>query len=200
DIITQAQTIETFQPLRDDLAPLSRALYAAELLDRATEEREENFALYRLLLDTLRRLSQGGDLDLALRFFEMALLGQLGYRPEIERCVVCQRPLEAGQQAWAPGAGGAVCSSCRPTDVTLRPLSVNALRVLRLLQRGEFRDVASLQVTAELAGELERHLREAIHFALERDIRSAAFLDAVRRPVRGPASSGSPGPRQPTAL
>ncbi|MDP3768682.1 MAG: DNA repair protein RecO, partial [Dehalococcoidia bacterium] len=179
DIITQAQTIETFQPLRDDLAPLSRALYAAELLDRATEEREENFALYRLLLDTLRRLSQGGDLDLALRFFEMALLGQLGYRPEIERCVVCQRPLEAGQQAWAPGAGGAVCSSCRPTDVTLRPLSVNALRVLRLLQRGEFRDVASLQVTAELAGELERHLREAIHFALERDIRSAAFLDAV---------------------
>src|SRR3990172_10493241 len=66
DIITQAQTIEPFQPLREDLDRLSRALYAAELLDRATEERAENFSLYRLLLDTLPRLTEADELDLQL--------------------------------------------------------------------------------------------------------------------------------------
>jgi DNA repair protein RecO (recombination protein O) len=65
DIITQAQPIETFQPLREDLSRLSHALYAAELIDRATEERSENFALYRLLLDTRAPLSQDDDLDLS---------------------------------------------------------------------------------------------------------------------------------------
>ncbi len=189
DIITQAQTIETFQPLRDDLGRLSRALYAVELVDRATEERAENFALYRLLLDTLRRLSQRDDLDLILRFFEMTLLVQLGYRPELRQCVVCGRRLEAERNAWAPGAGGGVCPNCRPGEMALRPLSVNALKVLRLLQSGNFQEVARLRIAPELAEELERHLRDAIHYALERDVRSAAFLDAVRRRPRDRPSS-----------
>ena len=184
DIVTQVQTIETFQPLRDGLERLSRALYVAELVDRSTEERAENFALYRLLLNTLRRLSQREDLDLIVRFFEMALLVELGYQPELAKCVVCRRPLQSERNAWAPGVGGVVCPTCRPAEVTLRPLSANALNVLHLLQKGDFQEVARLDLAAELGEELERHLRDAIHFALDRDIRSAAFLDAVRGRLR----------------
>lgn len=197
DIITQAQTVETLRPLRDDLGRLSRALYAAELVDRCTEERSESFALYRLLLDTLRRLSQRDDLDLILRFFEMALLVQLGYRPELRQCVVCGRRLEAEANAWAPGAGGAVCPRCQPGEAALRPLSLSALKVLRLLQNGSFGEVARLRIAPALAEELERHLRDAIHYALDRDVRSAAFVDAVRRRPRSrpasPARGAGPG-------
>jgi DNA repair protein RecO (recombination protein O) len=192
DIITQAQTIETFQILRDDLGRLSHAFYAAELLDRATEERADNFALYRLLLDTLRRLTESGGLALALRFFEMALLDQLGYRPEVDECVVCRRLLGEEACLWAPGLGGAVCSSCQPRDIVLRALSPNALRVLRLLQGGGYAAVAQLEIAADLSAELERHLREAVHYGLDRDVRSAAFLDIVRRPPRiRPAGASS---------
>ena len=190
DIITQAQTIETFQPLRDDLERLSHALYAAELVERGTEERSENFALYRLLLDTLRRLVQRDDLDTILRLFEMAVLGQLGYRPELGRCVVCGRPPEAEANVWAPGLGGVVCSRCRPGETLVRRLSAGALDALRLLQDGDFEEVARLQMPPELADELERHLRDAIHYALERDVRSAAFLQTVRRnPIRSAGRS-----------
>ena len=206
DIITQAQTIETFQPLRDDLDRLSRALYAAELVDRFTEERSENFALYRLLLDTLRRLAQRDDLDFILRSLEMSLLALQGYRPELRQCVACRRPLEAEANAWAPGAGGVICPRCRPEEAArqaerqeeaLTPLSVNALKVLRLLQRDGFEDAARLRIAPELAAELERHLRVAVHYALDRDVRSAAFLDAVRRPsrVRPSNAARSAGPR-----
>ena len=187
DIITQAQTIETFQPLRDDLDRLSRALYAAELLDRATEERAENFALYRLLLDALRRLATNDELDMPLRFFEMSLLGQLGYRPQLEVCVVCARQLPADGNDWAPGLGGVSCPDCRPEDTPVRKLSANGLKLLRLLQAGSFADAARLRASPELAAEVEGHLRAAIHFALDRDIRSAAFLDTVRRPARARA-------------
>ena len=190
DIITQAQSIETFRTLRDDLGRLSRALYVAELVDRGTEERSENFALYRLLLDALRRLSQRDDLDLVLRFFEMALLDQLGYRPELRQCIVCGRALEEEANAWAPGAGGIVCPRCRPGEAPLRPVSLNALKLLRLLQSGNFEEVARLRISPELARELERHLRDAIHYALDRDVRSADFVETVRRsPTR---SAGAP--------
>src|SRR5919204_402317 len=51
DVVTQVQTIEPFQALRDDLDRLSRGLYACELLEKFTEPREPHFDLYRLLLD-----------------------------------------------------------------------------------------------------------------------------------------------------
>jgi DNA repair protein RecO (recombination protein O) len=197
DIITQVQSIETFQPLREDLSRLSHALYAAELIDRGTEERSENFALYRLLLDTLRRLSQDNDLDLVLRFFEISLLDKLGYRPELQQCVICHDPSKADGKYLSASAGGIVCDDCRPPEIVLRAISPDALRVLRLLQAANFREVTELRLDAELAGELERHLREAFHFALERDVKSATFLDIVRRrlrpePLRGAGRQGAP--------
>ncbi len=191
DIVTQAQTIESFQPLRDDLGRLSRAFYVAELTDRCTVERAESFVLYRLLLDTLRRLSEGEELDLNLRFFEMALLVQLGYRPELRHCVVCGQPVKEEANSWSPGAGGVVCPRCRPREQIVRPLSLNALKVLRLLQGGSFPEVVRLRIAPDLAEELERHLRDAVHYALDRDVLSAAFVDAVRRPQ--PVAGGRSG-------
>ncbi len=196
DIITQAQPIETFQPLRDDLSRLSHALYAAELIDRATEERSENFALYRLLLDTLRRLAQDNDLDLVLRFFELAVLNELGYRPELQQCVICRDPSEQEAKYVSASAGGIVCSDCRPPEIIMHAISPDALRVMRLLQTGSFREVEALRLDAQLTDELERHLRDAFHYALERDIRSASFLDMVRKRFR-PSAAQSAGSRRP---
>lgn len=195
DIITQAQPIETFQPLRDDLGRLSHALYAAELIDRATEERSENFALYRLLLDTLRRLAEDNDLSLALRFFEVGLLNELGYRPELRQCVICHDPSKEDGKYFSASAGGIVCNDCRPPEIILHGISPEALRALRLLQTGTFREVAALLPGTQLAAELERHLRDAFHYALERDVRSASFLDLVRRRFR-PEPANSVGSRR----
>jgi DNA repair protein RecO (recombination protein O) len=193
DVVTQVQTIETFQRLRDDLDRLSRAFYVAELTDRATEEREANFAVYRLLLDALRRLCQDCDLDLVLRFFEMSLLVKLGYQPELGVCVVCRGAPADDGNSWSAALGGVVCPSCRPPAVALFALSPGALRVLRLLQGGSFAEVARISLDPRLAGELERHLRETIHYALDRDVRSAAFLDDVRRNPRSASPQGVSG-------
>jgi DNA repair protein RecO (recombination protein O) len=183
DVLTQAQTIESFQPLHQDLDRLSRALYAAELVERCTEERVESFAIYRLLLDTLRRVSSSeGDIDMALRFLEMMLLEQLGYRPELGCCVMCSGDVNAANATWAAGVGGVICENCRPVDTPVRALSPNGLRILRLLLDGNGRAVMALQVDRDLMFELEAALREAFHYALDREIRSAQFIDAVRKP------------------
>ena len=181
DIVTQVETIESFQPLRDDLDRLSRALYASELLDKFTEPHAENFGLYRLLLDTLRRLVSEGDIDKPLRFYEMALLQDAGYTPELEECVVCRERLQAVTNYWSAAGGGVVCPNCLSDEAAVRPLSPNAVKLLRLLLHGRWADVARITIDAPLASELERALGEYVRWVLERDVRSAAFIDAVRR-------------------
>jgi hypothetical protein len=58
---------------------------------------------------------------------------------------------------------------------------VNALKLLRLLQGENFGEVARVRVSPELAEELEGDLRDSIHHALDRDVRSAHFVDTLRR-------------------
>jgi DNA repair protein RecO (recombination protein O) len=181
DVVTQVETVESFQDVRDDLDRLSRGLYCAELLDKFTEPHEPSFPLYRLLLDTLRRLARRDDVDTSVRFYEMALLNALGYRPELEACVTCRRPLEPATNYWSAGAGGAVCPSCRSEESAVRPLSPNAIKLLRLLLHGRFDDVARVSIAPPLADELERTMREYVRWVLERDVRSAGFIDTVRQ-------------------
>lgn len=195
DVVTQVETTESFAALRDDLEAMSRALYAAELVDKFTEPRAENFALYRLLLDTLRRIAAGADMDTPLRFHEMALLTHLGYTPELDACVACRSRLEPVVNFWSAGAGGVVCRDCRVAQHATRPISPNAIKLLRLLRHGRWPDVARIHVDAELALELERALGEYVRWVLERDVRSAAFIDAVRRGAR----AGGRRPAEPAA-
>jgi DNA repair protein RecO (recombination protein O) len=181
EVVAGCETLESFQPLRDNLDRLSRALYAAELADRFLPERVENLPTYRLLLDTLRRLQGETDADLALRHYEMGLLERSGFRPELERCLGCQRPLQPVQNFFSPVAGGTYCAPCGAGAAGSRALSVNGLKVLRLLQRASYKQVGGLNLPPALSQEVERHLRSYIVCMLERDVNAAAFVERLRR-------------------
>ncbi len=187
DVVAGCQTVESFQALRENLDCLSRALYAAELVDRMMPERSPGFAVYRLLLDTLRRLESQEGGDVALRFFEIRLMDQSGFRPELERCVACGSPLPPQQNFFAPQAGGGVCSPCASGTAGTRALSLNGLKVLRLLQRGSYQEASRVNVPPPLAQEVERHLRSYIVCVLERDVNAAAFIERLRRQQLGQA-------------
>ena len=124
-----------------------------------------------------------------------SLLAELGYRPELEQCVVCHDPSRGEAKYISASAGGIVCDGCRPPEIVLHAITPDALQVLRLLQVGSFRDVAGVRLDARLTDELERHLRDAFHYALDRDVRSASFLDTVRRRFQ-PETAGSAGSPQ----
>jgi DNA repair protein RecO (recombination protein O) len=184
DVLTQAETIEPFGSLRADLDRMSRALYACELLDKFTEPRAENFRLYRLLLDTLRRIATLDDVDLPVRFFEMLLLDELGYRPELDACVVCRANVEPDAIYWSPGAGGVICANCRAAANAQRKLSANALKMLRLFRHAPYNNVARVRIDADLASELERVMVDYVRWVLERDVRTASFIQLVRKTSR----------------
>jgi DNA repair protein RecO (recombination protein O) len=106
--------------------------------------------------------------------------------------VACGSPLRPQTNDWSVEAGGVVCPDCSRHAAIPRPLSLNALKVMRLLQSGDFSEAARLRLTPTLAVEIERHLREYLFYLLERDVRSARFLDTLRHthPGRARAREG----------
>ncbi|MGQ9674802.1 MAG: DNA repair protein RecO [Chloroflexota bacterium] len=200
DIVTQSQTIDSFMKLRDDLWRTTHAYYVAELLDQLTEEDLENYPVYELLLATLKRLDEGRNPETTVRFFEMRVLGYLGYQPELHNCVQCRRPLGPTANFFSAASGGVLCLDCGRPEPTAKPLTLAAFKMLRLLQSGDYTLAARVKVGESLRRELESLLRGSVQFILERELKSAAFLNSLRAngtgdnganlsPIRGSGSS-----------
>jgi DNA repair protein RecO (recombination protein O) len=181
DTVNQVQTASSFRPLREDLWREGLALYAAELVTQFTAEHQENYQIYRLLLDTLNRLCDTKDGELILRFFEVNLLTHLGYKPELHQCINCKKPLEPTANYFSASGGGVLCPSCRSREQIARPISLNALKVLRLCQQGDYSKVSKVNVDDELSAEIEGILRQYIRYLLEREVKSVTWLDRLRR-------------------
>ncbi len=184
DIITQAQTINNFLPIKDDLERLSRGLYVAELVDSFTGERIEDRRLFELVLETLHQLSRANDCEPILRYFEVHLLDHLGYRPQLQRCTECNSSLQPETNFFSSSQGGVLCHDCGYHEPVARPISLNALKVLRLWQNSDYIGAMRVRINAELATELDQLMREYIKYLLERQLKSTAWLDKLKQPIQ----------------
>lgn len=180
DIITQSQTIQSFLPLKRDLKSISCALYMAELVDQFTPEQAENYPLYRLLQANLLRLCEGGNRDVLLRQFELQLFRHLGYQPELYHCLSCASPLAPRDNFFSPGSGGVLCPNCAAGEPDVRPISLDALKVMRFLLNSDIGAAGRLRMSRELASEVERLLRAYVRYLLEREVKSLRFLDQLQ--------------------
>ena len=181
-IISQAEIVEAFRDLREDLDKISHAYYLAELIDRFTEEQDASYPLFELIALTLARLNDASPAEqsLALRFFELHLLSLSGFQPQLHLCVNCNTPLEAVDSYFHPVDGGVICPDCGPSRSHARPLSLGALKVLRFLQTRSWEEAAKLQLTPATQRDVEQVLLDYITYILERNLKSVTFLKKLR--------------------
>lgn len=159
DLLTEAQVVQRFPRLRDDLNALYAAYYVAELLSDWTEDYDPHPALYDEALDTLRdlggKLPDGATaLETGPRImrFEMVLLRELGYKPSLEVCAVCENAIEPERLAFSAAAGGVLCCRCQNVQREKRSLSPEAWRGLRTLAAAgdEWKQLRNRAVRAEV--------------------------------------------------
>lgn len=178
-IVTQAETVDAYQPLREDLLKTGYAAYVIELLDRFTYEEGENQPLYRLLVETLSRLATEPDAWLPVRFYEVQLLDGLGYRPELFYCTTCHAEIRAEDQFFSADAGGVLCPKCGPGRPGARPVSMEALKYFRHFQRSTYPQASRARPSPAAQAELEALLQYYLTYLLERGLNSPAFIREV---------------------
>ncbi|MEA2582060.1 MAG: repair protein RecO [Thermomicrobiales bacterium] len=180
DVVTGAETLDPFLSIRSNLDALGHASHIAELLNRLTEERQENVRAYDLLVRSLRLLADGVDLFAVTRHYEMALLGMVGYRPELYRCVQCSTDVQPTPNVLSVRLGGMLCAACRGADVAARLLSINAQKYLRTLDRVGLGGAIALRLDEDLAAEIEGTLAAYIRHVTERDLSSLRVWRALQ--------------------
>src|SRR5688572_2674513 len=102
--------------LRRSLRGLYLGLYAAELIGTLIEEYDAHPNLFDRFQQTLADLATPR-LEEAFLAFELDLLRETGYLPELSTCVQCGLPAgDPGARVFfTPARGGVVCRNCEMT-------------------------------------------------------------------------------------
>jgi DNA repair protein RecO (recombination protein O) len=179
-IVTQADTVDAHLPLRADLERTGYAAYVVELLDRFVYEEGEHPSLFRLLTQTLTRLDSEPDVWPAVRYYEMRLLDELGFRPQLFNCANCEAEVLPQDQFFSPAQGGVLCPRCGAGLPGVRAVEVETLKYLRHFQRSSYPLARRAHPASGTRQAVEELIQAYLTYLLERGLNSPQFIRHIR--------------------
>lgn len=166
DTVTQAETLDHFRPIREDLERIGRATALLEVADQVAQEGEPNGALYRMLVGALRSLAAQSS-PLLVTGFYWKLLSVEGFHPMLEECATCGS--DGPFVAFDLSEGGVLCRTCRRGV----PVSPEALALVRRILGGSLAS-ALAEPPSPFTSEAEGLAVRAMEHHLERRLRTSS--------------------------
>jgi DNA repair protein RecO (recombination protein O) len=169
EVVNQAETLDHFRAVREDLDRLAKATSMLEVVDQVAQEREMSPALYRMLVGGLRALAARDD-PLVVPAFFWKLLALEGLSPVLDRCATCGATEDL--VAFDVDEGGVLCRSCRRGV----PISVEAIDIMRRILGGDLARVLG-EPDGPAVHEVDHLAGRTVEHHLERRLRSLRLLD-----------------------
>jgi DNA repair protein RecO (recombination protein O) len=165
-IVSQAEVVDGFRPIREDLDRLLRTGPLLEAVDQLAREGQPDPRLHQMLLGALRSLA-AHDPPALVGAFYWRLLAHEGLQPLLDACASCGS--DGPLVAFDPTSGGAVCGPCRRGT----PVSDEALDLMRRILGGQLGSVLN-EASSAPAHEVEVLATRALEHHLERRLRSGS--------------------------
>ncbi|MGQ0743495.1 MAG: DNA repair protein RecO [Acidimicrobiales bacterium] len=211
DVVTQAETIDSFRVIREDLDRVCKANTLLEIADQLAQEGQVHPRLYQMLVGGLRSLATVNS-PVLVGAFMLRVLASEGVHPELDSCLVCGWMPESGpSDGDRAGAnypdrwivfdlkrGGIRCASCGGGGG--RRITMDTLELARRILGGQL-SAALATPPGSLADDLSALAAAAMEHHLERGLRSlnpgsAAVSTSVRSVAAGTGKPPPPAPAQ----
>ncbi len=183
--LTEADPLQQFWGVRQDLEKLALASYFAEVTETTVQEGERCPEILSLLLNCLYALDTlQKPLSQVKAVFELRLLCLTGYAPLLDSCAVCGVPEPAGARLNL-SQGVLHCAACRSMvggGVSM-PLSPSALAAARFIVGSDPKHLFSFSLGQEGLWQLS-HAAEA--FLMTQQERGFRTLDYYKQLCREP--------------
>lgn len=145
--LTDAILVEKFGSLRKDLDKLEIVSNVAGVLDSLIKGEEADEEVWKLVLETFKKLEKSSSCFLIYHYFFWNFLSGLGYMPELKNCPLCQKKLIPTNIYFSPEQGGVVCSSCfKKRGKEINP---EIVKILRLLIKKDWSVLSRLKIKPE---------------------------------------------------
>ena len=181
--LTEADPLEQFWSVRQDLETLALASYFAEVAEASAQEGETCPELLSLLLNCLYALDTlKKPRALVKAVFELRLLCLTGYEPLLDACAVCGAP-EPLRARLHLSQGVLCCAACRERlggGVSM-PLSPGALAAARYIVSGPPKKLFSFALAEESLRRLGQATEAFLMTQQERGFRTLDYYKQLER-------------------
>ena len=172
DIVTEAEIINCFFKIRNNLKSVNSSFYIGEVIDKLTEERQSHPEVFELLTQVLEKINTLPD-DLVLPYFEINFLSAVGYQPELFKCVHCSKKIEPGGSRFDLEGGGLACKSCAKYGINV---SDETIKVMRIFLKNDVRIIEKLKLTKKNIEEITNLLDNYIKHNYQQEFKSRRFV------------------------
>ena len=179
--IKEAQTVEQFLGLREDIALLALGTYFAELLEAVSDEDSPNPEVLRLGLNSLYALSSGLYSPEHIKaVFELRLMCLSGYEPALDCCPVCgKQSVEA--PVFSTLGGTVLCLKCRSMEYGQTfPICGASLSAMRHIAGAESKKIFSFALDEAAAKKLFKASEAFVQAQLERRFSALDYWRSVK--------------------
>ncbi len=179
--LNDAELLDAFMPLREDLGLMTLGAYAAELCEALAPEGLAADELLDVTLNTLFALCRWPQQRERLKAsFELRLLSLTGYEPSLEHCAVCGESVPR-EPCLHLHQGLMHCASCRaglPRGISL-PLPPGTLMAMRYLVSCPPKRLFSFSLDGEDLRALAHVCEAYLHAQLERGFQTLDFYKKI---------------------
>jgi len=190
--LNEAEVLEQFWSVRQDIDLLAVSSYFAEVLEATAQEGEEAGDLLSLLLNSLYALDTlKKPKELVKAAFELRLMCLTGYEPLVDACAVCGRP-DPVEPRLNLSQGVLHCAACRHGvgDGVSMPLSPGALAAARHIVLGDPKKLFSFRLDEGSMKELGEMTEAFLMTQQERGFRTLDYYKTITRLPGGETEKG----------
>jgi len=178
--IVEADLLDPHINLRRDHDRYIAASLVTELVLSWVRDNDVDPQLFSTLLWALDNLNQGWQPLTTVIFFQIKLLGIVGYQPHLSACVTCGgAESSAGPYSFNMAQGGVICGRCRGDGITPAShiaLSLSTMKLLHSAQEMGLEKLKRLRFSNSSHTEAAALLKKYCEYLLQREIQSwAAF-------------------------
>lgn len=164
--LTDAIRIERFKKIEKDLDKLKIAGEIAEISDNFIKGEEPDKKIGNLILETFKRLN-GCVFQLnfiVFYYFLWNFFSILGYCPEINECVLCQKKLLPKNLYFSSEQGGIICEKCFKKTKKRKKISPETIKILRIFLKKNWKILSKLKIKEENKKELNEFSENYLAF------------------------------------
>lgn len=183
-VLTEVITLSSFKNIKSDLKKLSLAYLLLELVDQFLPEGQENNNLYNQLLLFLAGIDQSRSEDkdkVLAASFQIKLLREVGYLPELYHCIRCGNKLEQRENYLAPHLGGLVDRPCSQESLAIKKIKVDSIKVIRFINSETIGKIGQLKLDRVDVREICKLLNLYTAYYLDKDLGSERFAEEIEK-------------------
>ncbi|MCB9799545.1 MAG: DNA repair protein RecO [Candidatus Omnitrophica bacterium] len=177
-LISEASILKSNDHLRTRLETITYASYFAELVDSFCEVHDPHEEVFEMLNFAFRFIPSISGEKMA-RLFEIKLLHQIGLLPYLDHCLGCQKTNLAAP-FFSVAQGGIFCSACARPVADAKPISIEALNILRYFSTHQPEECLRQPILKTIEKELMRLMEFFFRYRLGHILNSRRFLQDIQ--------------------